>query len=128
MGVSFRSNFRMKFYLLAVVAVAGVMSGPASRNACPTLEGLAAAFESHFGVQIPDGVVDCFYGGDNCPWDTIEDFVSDLRTLLEFSSPHPVRKIWRLWTSVSARVTDVLLLRMSSTLFRKSLASTSLMR
>ena len=67
----------MKFYLLAVVAVAEVMSGPASRNACPTLEGLAAAFESHFGVQIPDGVVDCFYGGDNCPWDTIEDFVSD---------------------------------------------------
>ena len=67
----------MKFYLLAVVAVAGVMSGPASRNACPTLEGLAAAFESHFGVQIPNGVVDCFYGGDNCPWDTIEDFVSD---------------------------------------------------
>ena len=65
----------MKFFLIAAVTFAGVFASPAlNRNdECPTLEQIGAAIESHFGFQIPDGIVDCLHGGDNCPFESLED-------------------------------------------------------
>merc|ERR1712045_634667 len=41
---------------------------------CPTLEQIGQAFEDHFQVEIPAGILDCVHGGDNCPFESFEAF------------------------------------------------------
>ena len=83
----------MKMFLIAALAIAAVSAVPTNRNECPTLEEIGNAFEDHFGVavyifyqlcyiliyclshfKIPDEFLDCLNGGDNCPFDSFEDF------------------------------------------------------
>ena len=64
----------MKIFILAAIAVVGVLGGPTNRNQCPTLDQIGHAFEEEFGNQIPDGTLDCLFGDDNCPYESFEDF------------------------------------------------------
>merc|ERR1712227_491706 len=79
-------HIRMKFFLAA--AVAGV---PALNrdDQCPSLDDLASAFTDHFGVDIPDGVIDCLHGGDQCPWDSVDEFVDDFQSVTGIQLPTP---------------------------------------
>merc|ERR1711884_218821 len=49
------------------------LASPA-RNQCPTLQQIGEAFEQEFNVEIPDGILDCVHGGNNCPFSSFQDF------------------------------------------------------
>ena len=40
-------------------------------------------------AQIPDGAMDCLYGGDNCPWNSLEDFGADFESATGIQLPEP---------------------------------------
>merc|ERR1711876_158508 len=65
----------MKFFILSLLASCAVASPALNRDdECPTLKQLGQAFEEHFNVKIPDGILDCVHGGDKCPFTSFEDF------------------------------------------------------
>merc|ERR1712045_49023 len=65
----------MKFFILSILVAAAVASPALSRDdECPTLEQIGQAFEAHFQVEIPEGILDCVHGGDNCPFSSFEAF------------------------------------------------------
>merc|ERR1711953_261793 len=65
----------MKFFILSILVAAAVASPALSRDdECPTLEEIGQAFEDHFQVEIPEGILDCVHGGDNCPFSSFEAF------------------------------------------------------
>ena len=97
--------FRMQFLLLAGAVLAGVSGFSFNRNdECPTVQDGVTAFEDHFGTQvsqqrsllehsptvscfillslaqIPDGLMDCVLGGDNCPFEDFDDFAEWFET------------------------------------------------
>ena len=91
------SMFRMQFLLLAGAVLAGVSGFSFNRNdECPTVQDGVTAFEEHFGTQvsqavltscillslaqIPDGLMDCVLGGDNCPFEDFDDFAEWFET------------------------------------------------
>ena len=91
------SMFRMQFLLLAGAVLAGVSGFTFNRNdECPTVQDGVTAFEDHFGTQvsqavltscillslpqIPDGLMDCVLGGDNCPFEDFDDFAEWFET------------------------------------------------
>merc|ERR1711908_144526 len=76
---------KMQFLLLAGAVLAGVSGFSFNRNdECPTVQDGVTAFEDHFGTQIPDGLMDCVLGGDNCPF---EDFAEWFETTTGISMP-----------------------------------------
>ena len=79
----------MKIFILAAIAAAGVLGGPANRNECPTLDQIGHAFEEEFGHQIPDGTLDCLFGGDNCPYESFEDFAVWFKEATGIELPKP---------------------------------------
>merc|ERR1711879_263271 len=63
----------MKFFILSLLASCAVASPALNRDdECPTLEQLGKAFEEHFKVKIPDGILDCLHGGDKCPFTSFQ--------------------------------------------------------
>ena len=102
--------FRMQFLLLAGAVLAGVSGFSFNRNdECPSVQDGVTAFEEHFGTQvsqqsfkwtlsllghsptvsccillslaqIPDGLMDCVLGGDNCPFEDFDDFAEWFET------------------------------------------------
>merc|ERR1712154_285313 len=89
MGKSINKYQKMKVFALTVLVAVGASGFSSNRNACPTLQDAANAFESHFGTQIPDGAMDCLYGGDNCPWNSLEDFGADFESATGIQLPEP---------------------------------------
>ena len=94
----------MKVFALTVLVAVGASGFSSNRNACPTLQDAVSAFESHFGTQvrkynlhltklafpqIPDGALDCLTGGDNCPWNSLEDFGADFESATGIEIPEP---------------------------------------
>merc|ERR1712018_997453 len=67
------SQVTMKFFILSLLVAATVATPALSRDdECPTLEQIGQAFEDHFQVEIPEGILDCVHGGDNCPFSSFE--------------------------------------------------------
>ena len=65
----------MKFFIISLLAASAMASPALSReDECPTLEQIGQAFEDHFQVEIPAGILDCVHGGDNCPFESFEAF------------------------------------------------------
>ena len=65
----------MKFFILSLLASCAVASPALNRDEeCPTLQQIGQAFKEHFGAEIPEGILDCLHGGDNCPFTSFEDF------------------------------------------------------
>ena len=65
----------MKFFILSLLASCAVASPALNRDdECPTLQQIGQAFEEHFEAEIPEGILDCLHGGDNCPFTSFEDF------------------------------------------------------
>merc|ERR1712007_149035 len=68
-------NNNMKFFILSLLAACAVASPALSRDdECPTLEEIGRAFEDHFQVEIPEGILDCVHGGEDCPFSSFEAF------------------------------------------------------
>ena len=68
-------NNNMKFFILSLLAACAVASPALSRDdECPTLEEIGKAFEDHFQVEIPEGILDCVHGGEDCPFSSFEAF------------------------------------------------------
>ena len=78
------SFIRMKVFLVATLAVAGVFGVPSSRNSCPSLEEIGQWFESEFDTQIPDGIIDCVHNGENCPFADFGEFQASLKGTFTF--------------------------------------------
>ena len=63
----------MKFFILSLLAASAVARPALNRDdECPTLEQIGQAFEEHFQVEIPAGILDCVHGGENCPFSSFE--------------------------------------------------------
>merc|ERR1712088_23004 len=74
-------NNNMKFFILSLLAACAVASPALSRDdECPTLEEIGKAFEDHFQVEIPEGILECLHGGEDCP--TLEEAVDFLQNEL----------------------------------------------
>ena len=68
-----KSPTTMKFFILSLLAASAVASPALNRDdECPTLEQIGQAFEEHFQVEIPAGILDCVHGGENCPFSSFE--------------------------------------------------------
>merc|ERR1712045_25254 len=64
----------MKLFLLSLL-LSSVLASSLNRNEeCPTLEQIGEAFENEFNAEIPEGILNCFHGGENCPFGSFEDF------------------------------------------------------
>ena len=96
----------MKFFILSILAACAVASPALSRDdECPTLKEIGKAFEDHFQVEIPDGILDCVHGGDNCPFSSFEAFFE----WFEESTGLQVEERWPsiLLFSLSLQIPDV---------------------
>ena len=162
------SMFRMQFLLLAGAVLAGVSGFSFNRNdECPTVQDGVTAFEEHFGTQvsqqslkwtlsllgysptvsccillslaqIPDGLMDCVLGGDNCPFEDFDDFAEWFETTTGISVGRLfyktrqfhwhcasrcrslTKRTWRCWASVSPRGPTAPRWRTSTTSSRRS--------
>merc|ERR1712233_246167 len=80
---------RMKVFLVASLAIAGVIGVPSSRDSCPTLEQIGQWFENEFDTQIPDGIIDCVHNGENCPFEDFGEFQDWFHSTTGFEIPIP---------------------------------------
>merc|ERR1712183_869791 len=71
---------RMK-YLSVLFLVVPTLSLPTSRSSCPTMEEVKDWIEDNTGFQVPDVVEECLKGGNDCPYESIEDAVVALESL-----------------------------------------------
>ena len=108
----------MRFLAISALFTASVSGFSTNRNECPTLQDAADAFEDHFGtqvtgillisktllsLQIPEGALDCLYGGENCPWEDLQDFGGWFQSATGITLPEPDQagvntwqKMWKL--------------------------------
>merc|ERR1712203_1329862 len=63
----------LNMFILVTLLATSALASPA-RNQCPTLQQIGEAFQEEFKVEIPEGILDCVHGGDNCPFSSFEDF------------------------------------------------------
>merc|ERR1712066_342782 len=80
MGIQSKDNsgLIMKILMISLLSVSVLAAPSLNRDDdCSKLEPkIREALQTEFNVEIPEGMLDCVYGGDNCPFESSEDFIT----------------------------------------------------
>merc|ERR1712066_546962 len=79
MGIQSKDNSGLIMKILMSLLSVSVLAAPSLNrdDDCSKLEPkIREALQTEFNVEIPEGMLDCVYAGDNCPFESSEDFIT----------------------------------------------------